>query len=259
MLLCWIRLADHAPRRSGSGSALAALDDDHEEHHDHGHRREQRASWSSENWSVLISWNRFEIADGIRITMPAKMISEIPLPIPRSVICSPSHMMNAVPVVSVSAHRIRKPQPGFVTAPAPNWSVLEREREQAALEQREADRRIARELVDPPLALLASFLSSSSCGITIVSSWKMIDGADVGHDAQREDRQLLERAAREQREQAEDRALHLREEVAHDLGVDAGRDDVRADAVDREHPEREEDPLPELLDPSDVLDAGDHP
>ena len=33
-------------------------------------------------------------------TMPAKMISEMPLPMPRSVICSPSHMMNAVPVVS---------------------------------------------------------------------------------------------------------------------------------------------------------------
>ncbi len=33
--------------------------------------------------------------------MPAKMISDIPLPMPRSVICSPSHMMNAVPVVRV--------------------------------------------------------------------------------------------------------------------------------------------------------------
>ncbi len=33
--------------------------------------------------------------------MPAKMISEIPLPMPCSVICSPSHMTNMVPVVSV--------------------------------------------------------------------------------------------------------------------------------------------------------------
>ena len=31
--------------------------------------------------------------------MPAKMISDMPLPMPRSVICSPSHMMKAVPVV----------------------------------------------------------------------------------------------------------------------------------------------------------------
>ena len=29
--------------------------------------------------------------------MPVKMISDMPLPTPRSLICSPSHMMNAVP------------------------------------------------------------------------------------------------------------------------------------------------------------------
>ena len=45
--------------------------------------------------------------------MPAKMISDMPLPMPRSVICSPSHMTNAVPVVSVSTVMSRKPQPGL--------------------------------------------------------------------------------------------------------------------------------------------------
>ena len=44
-------------------------------------------------------------------TMPAKMISEMPLPMPRSEICSPSHMMKAVPVVSVSTVMIGKPMP----------------------------------------------------------------------------------------------------------------------------------------------------
>ena len=43
--------------------------------------------------------------------MPAKMISEMPLPMPRSEICSPSHMMKAVPVVSVSTVMIGKPRP----------------------------------------------------------------------------------------------------------------------------------------------------
>ena len=47
--------------------------------------------------------------------MPAKMISEMPLPMPRSVICSPSHMMKAVPVVSETIVNSRKPQPGSVT------------------------------------------------------------------------------------------------------------------------------------------------
>ena len=41
------------------------------------------------------------IADGPRATIPAKMISEMPLPTPRSVICSPSHIRNAVPEVRV--------------------------------------------------------------------------------------------------------------------------------------------------------------
>jgi len=56
---------------------------------------------------------------GPRQTIPAKMISEIPFPIPRSVICSPSHMMKAVPAVSVMTVMRRKPQPGVITMEAP--------------------------------------------------------------------------------------------------------------------------------------------
>ena len=51
-------------------------------------------------------------ARGSCATIPAKMMSDIPLPMPRSVICSPSHMMNVVPAVSVSTVIRRKPQPG---------------------------------------------------------------------------------------------------------------------------------------------------
>src|SRR5439155_1079874 len=58
-------------------------------------------------------------ADGRRTTMPAKMISEIPLPMPFSEICSPIHMMSAVPAVSVTIVRSRKPQPGWGTIVAP--------------------------------------------------------------------------------------------------------------------------------------------
>ncbi len=39
---------------------------------------------------------------GNPMTMPAKMRSEMPLPMPRSVICSPSHITKMVPVVKVS-------------------------------------------------------------------------------------------------------------------------------------------------------------
>jgi hypothetical protein len=38
----------------------------------------------------------------------------MPLPMPRSVICSPSHMMKLVPVVSVSTHMMQEAPPGVV-------------------------------------------------------------------------------------------------------------------------------------------------
>ena len=52
---------------------------------------------------------------GVRATIPMKMMSEIPLPIPRSVIISPSHMMKIVPAVIVRMVKSRKPNPGFGT------------------------------------------------------------------------------------------------------------------------------------------------
>ena len=51
--------------------------------------------------------------------MPAKMISDMPLPIPRSVICSPSHITKMLPVVIVSIVMSRKPSPGLATIGRP--------------------------------------------------------------------------------------------------------------------------------------------
>jgi hypothetical protein len=47
------------------------------------------------------------------------MIREIPFPIPRSVICSPNHMMKAVPAVKVMTVMIRKDHPGIKTIASP--------------------------------------------------------------------------------------------------------------------------------------------
>ena len=51
--------------------------------------------------------------------MPAMMISEMPLPIPRSVMRSPSHMMKQVPVVSDSTLMARNANPGSMTTASP--------------------------------------------------------------------------------------------------------------------------------------------
>ena len=53
--------------------------------------------------------------------MPAKMSRHIPLPMPRSVICSPSHMMKAVPAVRVMTQRGMKAPREMVTMV---WPVL---------------------------------------------------------------------------------------------------------------------------------------
>ena len=58
-------------------------------------------------------------ASGNRETIPAKIMSEMPFPMPLSVICSPSHMINAVPVVRVIIVSNLNPQPGSATT-APN-------------------------------------------------------------------------------------------------------------------------------------------
>ena len=52
---------------------------------------------------------------GISATIPAKIIKEIPLPIPLCVICSPSHIKKIVPATIVVTVEILKKIPGLIT------------------------------------------------------------------------------------------------------------------------------------------------
>ena len=56
--------------------------------------------------------------------MPQKMINEMPLPMPRSVICSPSHMTSTEPAVKVIMVTSRKCQPGVSTTGMPAGLVI---------------------------------------------------------------------------------------------------------------------------------------
>ena len=49
------------------------------------------------------------IASGARSMIDAKISSEMPLPMPRFVICSPNHISSTVPAVSVTTIRTRRP------------------------------------------------------------------------------------------------------------------------------------------------------
>ena len=70
---------------------------DHDDRH-HGDEQDQRRSTARLRGRVRAC--RSGRAAG-SATMPEKMISEMPLPMPRLVICSPSHIRNIVPPVSV--------------------------------------------------------------------------------------------------------------------------------------------------------------
>ncbi len=64
-------------------------------------------------------------AFGRPAAMPAKMMIEMPLPRPRSVICSPSHIRNMVPVTSVVTVVMRNMRPGSSTRLGCDSSMIE--------------------------------------------------------------------------------------------------------------------------------------
>ena len=64
---------------------------------------------------VLPSSNVVTKALGISATIPAKIISEIPFPIPLWVICSPNHIKKIVPATIVVTVEILKKAPGLIT------------------------------------------------------------------------------------------------------------------------------------------------
>ena len=63
------------------------------------------------------------MAPGKPAAMPPKIKIEMPLPKPRSVICSPNHIKNMVPAVKVTTAVTRKPRPGSNTKPADDSSA----------------------------------------------------------------------------------------------------------------------------------------
>jgi hypothetical protein len=121
---------------------------------------------------VETSLKVFMIAAGIRATIPAKMIREIPFPMPRSVICSPSHIIKAVPAVRVKTVINRNPHPWCKNngcAPR-RGHALEANGNSQALNDTQHHRPIPGILSDFFLPCSPSFFNRSRWGITTVSS-----------------------------------------------------------------------------------------
>ncbi len=66
---------------------------------------------------VLVSSRVLPSALGSPATIPANIIIDIPLPIPLSVICSPNHTKNIVPLTKVTIAVNLNINPGSSTSP----------------------------------------------------------------------------------------------------------------------------------------------
>ena len=186
-------------------------------------------------------------ACGRLATMPAKMISEMPLPTPRAVICSPSHIRNIVPPTSVMTQDSRKNMPGSCTAsPKAPRIDFQPDRDAPGLEHGDQHGQVAGVLVELLAARLAFLLQRLERRDGGRHQLDDDAGRDVGHDVQREHRHAPERAAGEHVEHAEDAAAMLGQDLAHHGRIDARHRHIGADAVDDQRAQREPDALLEL-------------
>ena len=124
--------------------------------------------------------------------------------------------------------------------------AFEAEADHHALDDRKHDGAVARVLRDLLAADVAFLGQPFQVGEDHRQELQDDRRADIGHDAQREDRELLQRAPGEQVEQAEDRPLDLGEERRQPLAVNARSGYGHADAIDRQHRQGEQDPSPQL-------------
>src|SRR3989304_2645453 len=177
-------------------------------------------------------------------TMPPKMMSEMPLPMPFSVISSPSQTRNIVPaameITAASVGSAFGPvRP--VVGPPPPPRLLQEEQLAVALDDRHRHRHPVRVELD----LVAARLTLARQGLQVREERRddLHDdlSRDVGVDAQRRDAEPAQGAAAEdvQRVQERARARVALEGLAQEVRVDAGYGHVGNEAEDDQHGEDE--------------------
>jgi hypothetical protein len=118
---------------------------------------------------------------------------------------------------------------------------LEEQRDADALREAQGDGAVARVLVELALASLA-LLAELLEGLHHDREQRDDDARrHVGHDVQREDGHLLERAAREQVEHPQEAVAGAVDVLPHRVPVDPGCGHENSNAIHRQHPQSEED------------------
>jgi hypothetical protein len=147
---------------------------------------------------------------------------------------------------------------GHDARPAGAAEALQEEGDAPGLDEADDDRAVAGvlgDLLPPELAFLAQPLEVRPDDLEELEDDR---GADVGHDAQGEDRHPGHVPAREHVDEAQDRSRLGLPEFLEGVGRDAGVGDLAAGPVDGQQGEGEDDPLPQLGDAEDVADAVEH-
>ena len=200
-----------------------------------------------------------------------KIISDMPLPMPRSVMSSPNHMITPVPAVMVMTIRMMP----YQVSPAGSMScehsacdeLLNRapraghRDEGRRLQDAQRDGQVARVLGELGLTGLALLVERVEVGDDHAQQLHDDRRRDVRHDPQREDRQLEQGSAAEQVDQVVQAAggsgqalqtgLNIRE-------VDERRRDERAESEQRDDAEREPDLPAEIGCAEDPRDGTEH-
>ena len=136
--------------------------------------------------------------------------------------------------------------------------ALEVDRDAERLHDRQQQRQVARVLRDLAAAELAFLRQALEVRPHHGQQLQDDRRADVRHHAQREDRDARQAAAREHVVHPEQRVLRLLGENAQRLRVHARRRDEIADAIHREHAEREQHPVAEIGDGEQILQRIEH-
>ena len=150
----------------------------------------------------VMSAEQLQPAPGMRARMPAMISRLMPLPMPYSSICSPSHIRKTVPAVMVStadelpAERAAPPSTRNSSCDQALGDDQQADVE-PALAEAEHDGGVAGVFVDLLPAAFALLLQLLQRRLDAAQELEDNRGRDVGHDAQAEDRGLAELAGAE--------------------------------------------------------------
>ena len=144
------------------------------------------------------------IAPGAWLTMPAKMMKLMPLPMPRSVMSSPTHIRATAPAVSVAIW-VRVSKLPRSNRPVRTLLRVEEGQEAVRLEHRHRDGQVARVLGDPVAPVLALAAEGLERGHDALHQLHDDRRVDVRVHAEGHDREVRQATAGEQVQEPEQR------------------------------------------------------